>query len=795
MIAAIVFLPLAGFLFAALFGRFVGQRPSEIVTTGLLGVAAVLSWIVFVDVALNGAPMTVAPLGRWISSGAMQVEWSLRVDPLTAVMLIVVTTVSSLVHLYSIGYMHDDPSRSRFFCYLSLFTFAMLMLVTSDNLVQMFFGWEGVGLASYLLIGFWYEKPSANAAAIKAFVVNRVGDFGFALGIFLVFWLTRLVSFQAIFAAAPGLAHKTIEVFGMHADAMTVACLLLFMGAMGKSAQFLLHTWLPDAMEGPTPVSALIHAATMVTAGVFMVARLSPLFEQAPRALEFVTVIGATTAFFAATIGLVQNDIKRVIAYSTCSQLGYMFVALGVGAYSAGIFHLFTHAFFKALLFLGAGSVIHAMHHEQDMRRMGGLRKELPFTFAMMTIGTLALTGFPFTAGYYSKDAIIDVSFAAGHSSSAAVYGWLMTAIAAGLTSFYSWRLVFLTFFGVRRAPVAEGHAAPAAETSDAASRHDAGQSARKEGSGAPAHGDAHAAARHDHDHDHDDVHDHGHDHAPTEPPLVMLIPLGVLAIGALFAGFAFEGRFIGEGYREFWRQSLYYADSNHIMTALHQVATWISLIPTFAMILGFVVAWYFYIAAPGAAEALARRNPLLYNFLLNKWYFDELYDLIFVRPAFWIGRVLWRGGDGRIIDGLGPDGVAARVRDVTAQVVRLQTGYLYHYAFAMLIGAGGYDYLVCRWRGPLMFGFGILSGVVFLPLAGVAFLLALRGRRSAHASECAVGCAVHDNPDVSSISLRVEPVQSRAGWISADREQELAWRRARLQTRRRRRFRCRSSC
>jgi NADH-quinone oxidoreductase subunit L len=685
MIAAIVFLPLAGFLFAGVFGRLVGARPSELVTTILLMIAAVFSWIVFVQVALGGAPETVQPLATWMNSGALRVEWALRVDTLTAVMLVVVTTVSSLVHLYSIGYMSEDPSRPRFFAYLSLFTFAMLMLVTADNLVQLFFGWEGVGLASYLLIGFWYEKPAANAAAIKAFVVNRVGDFGFALGMFLVFWLTNSVAFDTIFAAAPGLAHKTIYVFGMHANGLTVACYLLFMGAMGKSAQFLLHTWLPDAMEGPTPVSALIHAATMVTAGVFMVARLSPLFALAPQVLSFIVIIGATTSFFAATIGLVQNDIKRVVAYSTCSQLGYMFVALGVGAYPVGIFHLFTHAFFKALLFLGAGSVITAMHHEQDMRRMGGLRKDLPFTFWMMTIGTLALTGFPFTAGFYSKDAIIESAFAAGHSSSAAVYGFILTTLAAGLTSFYSWRLIFMTFFGARQAAVAAGHEAPSAESSDAAADPDAGH-------GAHGH-DTHVAASRAHD-PHADGHDlhaaHGHDehdHTPHEPSLTMLIPLAVLALGALVAGFVFEGSFIGEGMRSFWRDALYFSPGPGIMSAMHDVSAWVSWTPTFLMAIGFLLAWYMYIQAPGVADRLARANPLLYKFLLNKWYFDELYDFLFVRPAFAIGRLFWREGDGRIIDGLGPDGVAARVRDVTAQVVRLQTGYLYHYAFAMLIG------------------------------------------------------------------------------------------------------------
>jgi NADH-quinone oxidoreductase subunit L len=672
MIVAIVFLPLLGFLIAGLFGRFIGARPSEVVTTSLLFVSLLFSWIIFAQVGFGTAETSVPVLGNWFTSGTLKVDWALRVDTLTAVMLVVVTTVSALVHLYSIGYMHEDPSRPRFFAFLSLFTFAMLMLVTADNLVQMFFGWEGVGLASYLLIGFWYEKPSANAAAIKAFVVNRIGDFGFVLGIFLVFVLSNSVAFETIFAAAPGLAGKQIHVFGMNADAMTIACLLLFMGAMGKSAQFLLHTWLPDAMEGPTPVSALIHAATMVTAGVFMVARLSPLFEQAPEALAFVTFIGATTAFFAATVGLVQNDIKRVIAYSTCSQLGYMFVGLGVGGYSLGIFHLFTHAFFKALLFLGAGSVIHAMHHEQDMRRMGGLRKDLPITFWAMIIGTLALTGFPLTAGNFSKDAIIDAAFAAGAHQSTAVYAFILTTIAVAFTSFYSWRLIFMTFFGERHL-VPAGRDAPSAETSDAAQRHDEGKSASAE--------DPHTAQAHDaHD-------DHAHDHVPHESPWVMLIPLIVLSVGSLFAGLIFVSPFVGHGYEEFWKGSLYQSPDNHILHELHDVGLIVEYLPLLMMAGGAFLAWYMYIRAPGIADALVRANPLLYRFLLNKWYFDELYDLIFVRPAFWLGRLFWRGGDGRIIDGLGPDGVAARVIDVTNRVVRLQTGYVYHYAFAMLIG------------------------------------------------------------------------------------------------------------
>ena len=647
MYAAIVFLPLLGFLIAGPFGWRIGARPSEIVTTSLSFVSALLSWIVFIQVALGTAPATVSVIGNWFTSGALKVDWSLRIDTLTAVMLVVVGTVSSLVHLYSIGYMSDDPSRPRFFAYLSLFTFAMLMLVTADNLVQMFFGWEGVGLLSYLLIGFWYEKPQANAAAIKAFVVNRVGDFGFALGIFLVFTLTNSVGFDQIFAAAPGLANKTVHVFGLDMDAMTITCLLLFMGAMGKSAQFLLHTWLPDAMEGPTPVSALIHAATMVTAGVFMVARLSPLFEQAPAALSFVTIIGATTAFFAATIALVQPDIKKVIAYSTCSQLGYMFVGLGVGGYSLGIFHLFTHAFFKALLFLGAGSVIIAMHHEQDMRNMGGLWKRIPFTLAMMTIGFLSLMGFPFTSGYYSKDAIIEAAFASDRTG--AFYGYVLTAAAAGLTAFYSWRVVFLTFFG-----------APRWATAGPASGHDAAH-------GHEAHGQ--------------------HALDPHESPLTVLIPLGVLAIGALFAGVVFSHDFIGKGWDGFWKGALYLGSDNHILKTREDIPAFARQLPTLMMAFGSLVAVLFYALAPAIPSRLAQIARPLYELLLKKWYFDELYDMIFVRPAFWLGRLFWKGGDGAIIDRLGPDGVAAWVVDMTGRAVKLQSGYIYTYAFAMLAG------------------------------------------------------------------------------------------------------------
>ena len=605
-----------------------GSRAAELVTTVFLFASMVLSWFAFVDVGF-GHHDSHGAIFSWMTSGDLKVDWALRIDTLTVVMLVVVTTISSFVHLYSIGYMADDPFRPRFFAYLSLFTFAMLMLVTADNLVQLFFGWEGVGLMSYLLIGFWYQKPEANAAAIKAFVVNRIGDFGFSLGIFAVFLMTGAVDFDTVFAQAPALTGKTIHFLSWDVDALTLICLLLFMGAMGKSAQFLLHTWLPDAMEGPTPVSALIHAATMVTAGVFMVARLSPLFELAPNAQTFVTFIGATTAFFAATIGLVQNDIKRIIAYSTCSQLGYMFVAMGVGAYSVGMFHLFTHAFFKALLFLGSGSVIIAMHHEQDIRHMGGLKDKIPFTYWTMVIGTLALTGFPLTAGYFSKDAIIEAAYVS--TNPMALYAFGMTVIAAALTAFYSWRLIFLTF-----------HGSP---------------------------------------------HDRHHYEEARESPMVMLIPLGFLAVGAIFAGYPFKELFVGHGVAEFFRDSLKFGPNNHILEDMHHIPYLASIAPTVMMAVGFVIAWEFYIRRPELPVELARQQEPLYKFLLNKWYFDELYDFLVVRPTLWLGRMLWKYGDGWMIDGLGPDGVSARVLDVTRGVVRLQTGYLYHYAFAMLIG------------------------------------------------------------------------------------------------------------
>ncbi len=629
MHSAIVFLPLVSALLIGFFGKLLGDRASGLLSSVLVSTAGVLAWIVFYQVAFEGETARVAVL-PWITSGDLEAMWGLRIDTLTAVMLVVVTTVSALVHIYSIGYMEEDDGQPRFFAYLSLFTFAMLALVTADNFAQMFFGWEGVGLASYLLIGFWYHKPSANAAAIKAFVVNRVGDFGFALGIFAVFYIFGTIDFDTVFASAPEQVGKTIHFLGHDLDVLTVICLLLFMGAMGKSAQFFLHTWLPDAMEGPTPVSALIHAATMVTAGVFMVARLSPLFELSHTAQTVVIAIGAMTAFFAATVGVAQNDIKRVIAYSTCSQLGYMFVGLGVGAYATGIFHLFTHAFFKALLFLGAGSIIHAMHHEQDLRHMGGLRKVMPITFVMMLVGTLALTGFPFTAGYFSKDAIIEASHAS-HNEVARTAFWLLV-IAAFLTSFYSWRLIFMAFFGKPRA-------------------------------------------------DHETMH-HAH-----ESPWVMLGPLVVLAAGALLSGLFFHEVFIGEGYAEFWKQALFTRPDNHVLEDAHHSKVVIQLLPTLMMAAGFLVALWAYVLSPGVPAWAMRNFKLIHAFLYNKWYFDELYDWLFVRPAKWLARKLWKVGDGMIIDGLGPDGIAARVVDVTNRVVKLQTGYVYHYAFAMLIG------------------------------------------------------------------------------------------------------------
>ena len=686
METTILFAPLVGAILCGFGWRIFGEAAAMWIATGLLFLSAALSWVVFLT--FDGVTEGIHIL-RWIESGSLSTDWAIRMDRLTAIMLIVITTVSSLVHLYSFGYMNHDPQwedgetyKPRFFAYLSFFTFAMLMLVTSDNLVQMFFGWEGVGVASYLLIGFYYRKPSANAAAIKAFVVNRVGDFGFALGIFGLFFLTDSIRFDDIFAAVPTIAETQLIFLWGEWNAANLIAILLFVGAMGKSAQLILHTWLPDAMEGPTPVSALIHAATMVTAGVFLVCRMSPLMEVAPQATAFITVLGATTAFFAATVGLVQTDIKRVIAYSTCSQLGYMFVAAGVGMYSAAMFHLFTHAFFKAMLFLGAGSVIHAMHHEQDMTNYGGLRKKIPYTFAAMMIGTLAITGvgIPLThigfAGFLSKDAIIESAFAGGSN-----YGFWLLVLAAAMTSFYSWRLMFLTFYGEAR-------------------------------------GDKH-------------THDHAH-----ESPLTMLIPLGVLAVGAVLAGMVWYNSFFGhtDKVAKFYgipyaeaaeahgeaneahgddhaedkvhakdkgyggdhhyvftgkpgEGALYIAPDNTLLDDAHAVPKWVKVSPFVAMVFGFVMAVWFYIWNPSLPARLAENQRPLYLFLKNKWYFDELYNAVFVRPALWVGKQLWKRGDGNVIDG-SLNGVAMGfVPFVTRLAGRAQSGYIFTYAFAMVIG------------------------------------------------------------------------------------------------------------
>ncbi|MQX35085.1 NADH-quinone oxidoreductase subunit L [Roseospira navarrensis] len=681
MYVAAIFLPLLGAVLVGLFGRRFGDTLSQFVTCLLMGLSAVLSVPIFMEVALAGNAQTV-PLLAFINSGDLVVDWALKFDTLSAVMVLTVSWVSFLVHVYSIGYMHHDPGIPRFMAYLSLFTFFMFMLVTADNLVQMFFGWEGVGLASYLLIGFWYDRQSANAAAIKAFVVNRVGDFGFALGIFGCFMLFGTINLDQMFSAAPQMADASVTLFGVEWHALTIICVLLFIGAMGKSAQLGLHTWLPDAMEGPTPVSALIHAATMVTAGVFMVARMSPLFEYAPAALAVVVVVGAATAFFAATVGCTQTDIKRVIAYSTCSQLGYMFFALGVGAYQAAIFHLMTHAFFKALLFLSAGSVIHAMSDEQDMRNMGGLWKHIPVTYVMMWIGSLALAGVPVFAGYYSKDMILESAFAAG--TGLGTLAFVLGILAAAMTAFYSWRLLFMTFHGKPRA--------------------------------------------------NETVMAHVH-----ESPVVMTAPLAALAVGAVFSGMVAYDHFVGDKHPTFWGDSIAYnvagsaiageahgedaaqatheaamgdadaeadthaaesaaADDAHggghgdvagqgVLERAHHVPLIIKLLPLIVTAAGIALAWVFYIRTPAYPAALAARFPAVYRFVLNKWYFDELYDAVFVRPAFRLGRVLWKGGDGALIDGLGPDGMAAVSRAVAARLKQFQSGYVYHYAFLMIIG------------------------------------------------------------------------------------------------------------
>jgi NADH-quinone oxidoreductase subunit L len=687
LLTILVFGPLLGAALAGLFGRKLGDTVSMAITTGFLFLSCALSWYVFSQVTWAHLEAHTYVLTPFIHVGNFVSNWSIRLDTLSAVMLIVVTSVSALVHLYSWGYMADDPSKPRFFAYLSLFTFAMLALVTAGDFMQLFFGWEGVGLASYLLIGFWFHKDSANAASIKAFVVNRVGDFGFALGIMTVFWMFGTIQFAELFPMIASKAGTSWYFAGAYWSALDLAGFLLFVGAMGKSAQFFLHTWLPDAMEGPTPVSALIHAATMVTAGVYMVCLLSPLYEYAPVAKNIITVIGAVTALFAATVGLAQNDIKRVIAYSTCSQLGYMFFAAGVGAYQAAMFHLFTHAFFKALLFLGAGSVIHGMHHEQDMRNMGGLAKYLPITYAVMTIGTIAITGLgiPFVelgfAGFYSKDAIIHAAWTAGEHNGIALFAFVIGVLVAGLTAFYSWRLAFFTF---------NGHA--------------------RWGHDDHAHGHAHAHGHHD-DHatsaqiethseplpDHDEAHGHGA-HKPHESPLVMLIPLFVLALGAIAAGFLFHHEFIGEHQAEFWRGAIFTGPENHIL-APHHAPNWVVLAPLVASVIGLAVAAYVYLAKEGLGARLAARGGPLYTFFYNKWFFDELYDFVFVKGAKSLGDLFWKGGDQKIIDGLGPNGVAAVTALAGRQTGRIQTGYVYHYAFVMLLGVAGLlSYALWAW-------------------------------------------------------------------------------------------------
>ena len=624
-----VFAPLLGSVIAGLFGKAIGDRAAQAVTILCMLLASACGVAAFVQLVYQGGTPGVVSLGTWVEAGTFHVSWALRYDQLSAVMVAMVTCVATLIHIYSVGYMSHDKTVWRFFSFLSLFCFAMLMLVTADNLLQLFFGWEGVGLASYLLIGYWYDRPSACAAAIKAFIVNRIGDLGFALGIALVFWTFGSIEFSTIFAAIGQHQNDAYPVAGGTWRAYEVIGVLLFIGAMGKSAQLGLHVWLPDAMEGPTPVSALIHAATMVTAGVFLVARFSPLMEYAPGALTFVTFIGGSTALFAATVGCVQNDIKRVIAYSTCSQLGYMFVAAGVGAYQASIFHLLTHAFFKALLFLGAGSVIHAMSDEQDMRRMGGLWKKIPLTYLVMWVGSLALAGvYPF-AGYYSKDAILEAAYAAGTGIGA--YGFWCGLLAALLTGFYSWRLLILTFHGRPRA--------------DAATM--------------------------------------AHVH---ESPAVMTIPLVLLATGALVTGFTFHDQLLGPDWVQFWGSSIQIAPTNHVLHDMEELPAWVTLAPTIVGLTGIFVAWLLYVAAPSVPMLLAAQFRWLYLFLLNKWYFDELYDKILVRPSFTLARLLWQVGDATIIDGV-PNGLAALTADGSAQVVKLQTGSIAVYAFAMLIG------------------------------------------------------------------------------------------------------------
>ncbi|WKL56599.1 NADH-quinone oxidoreductase subunit L [Asticcacaulis sp. ZE23SCel15] len=675
IVTVLVLAPMVGALIAGLFGRRIGNIASQGVTTGLLFLSCALSWYVFGAHTWGGESDFTVKLLDFINIGTFQSAWSIRIDALSATMLIVVTSVSSLVHLYSWGYMAEDPSRPRFFAYLSLFTFAMLMLVTAADFMQLFFGWEGVGLASYLLIGFWFNKASANNASIKAFVVNRVGDFGFALGIMTIYWMFGTVNFAELFPMIEAKAGTTWMFLGYSFSAIDLACFLLFIGAMGKSAQFFLHTWLPDAMEGPTPVSALIHAATMVTAGVYMVCLLSHMFEYAPVAKMIVAYVGAITAIFAASIGFTQNDIKRVIAFSTCSQLGYMFFAAGIGAYQAAMFHLFTHAFFKALLFLGAGSVIHGMHHEQDMRKMGGLYKYMPITYAVMTIGTIAITGLgiPGTqigfAGFFSKDAIIESAWAMSQTPQG-MFAFIMGLSAALLTSFYSWRLAFMTFHGKKQW------------------EH--------------AHDDHHAHTEaHGHD-DHVDAHghdDHGHHaHTPHESPLIMLVPLLALAVGAVAAGFIFAPYFVGDHAHDFWGHAIFTAPTNHVMHDAHHVETWVKFAPLVVTFLGLVLAWFFYLKRPDLPRKMAANEGPLYTFLYNKWFFDEIYQATLVKGLRAIGNVFWKIGDVKIIDGLGPNGAAWSALKAAKNLVKTQTGYVYHYAFVMFLGVAGLLTWVVFW-------------------------------------------------------------------------------------------------
>ena len=623
---SIIALPLLASIISGFFGKFIGDRNSEIVTSLIVSISAILSALVLYEVIVNQYQENII-IATWINSGSLDVNWSMKIDSLSAVMLVVVTSVSALVHIYSIGYMSHDPHKPRFMAYLSLFTFAMLMLVTSDNFIQLFFGWEGVGLCSYFLIGFWFKKDTANSAAIKAFVVNRVGDFGFALGIFLIFYLFGTVNYAEVFEQIPSIVDKNLVFLGIKVNAIDLICLLLFIGAMGKSAQILLHTWLPDAMEGPTPVSALIHAATMVTAGVFLVVRCSPIYEYSELALNVITIVGMSTAFFAATVALVQTDIKKIIAYSTCSQLGYMFFATGVGAYNVAMFHLFTHAFFKALLFLGSGSVIHAFKDEQDINKMGGVWKKLPYTYVLMIIGTLALTGFPFLSGFYSKDAIIEFAYLRGNTTGYYAAGiGIFTAL---LTSIYSWRLMFKTFHGEynnKKVSLEDTH----------------------------------------------------------ESPVVMLIPLILLSIGAVFAGFTFKELFIGyDGINNFWKDSIFFLEP---LSTDHPPLWFLILTPTL-VILSIPIAYYLFVKNKKLPEQIANINNPLYKFLLNKWYFDELYDTLFVRPSKNFGLFLWKFFDLKIIDGFGPDGISTLIKKFSIKANKFQSGFIYQYAFVMLLG------------------------------------------------------------------------------------------------------------